>query len=69
MRSQPENDRVLNTYFLSSLVGYSAKLVCIGIFPQNILSKCNFGFARYLPRKQREFIQLAEMIFKITFKI
>jgi hypothetical protein len=39
MRSQLENDRVLKAYFLSSLVGYDAKLTCIVIVTQNILSK------------------------------
>jgi hypothetical protein len=39
LRSQLENDRVLKAYFLSSLVGYSAKLTCIIVVPQNILSK------------------------------
>jgi hypothetical protein len=65
MGSQLENDRVLNTYFLSSLVGHSAKLRSIVVVPQNILSKkCDFGFARYLPREQKEFAQLGEMRFK-----
>jgi hypothetical protein len=39
MRSQLKNDRVLKAYFLSSLVGYYAKLTCIVIVTQNILSK------------------------------
>jgi hypothetical protein len=33
------------------------------------VKKCNLGFARYLSGKQREFIQLGEMRFKITFKM
>jgi hypothetical protein len=39
MGSQLENDRVLNVYFRGLLVGYSAKLTCIFIVPQNIPSK------------------------------
>jgi hypothetical protein len=39
MRSRLENDRVLKAYFLSSFVGYSVKLACIVIVPQNSLSK------------------------------
>jgi hypothetical protein len=39
MRSQLENDRVLKAYFLSLLVGYSAKLMCIVTDRQNIMSK------------------------------
>jgi hypothetical protein len=42
MRSQLKNDRILSVYFLSSLVGYDAKLTArtwIVIIPQNILSK------------------------------
>jgi hypothetical protein len=32
------------------------------------VKKCNFRLARYLPSKQREFIPLGEIRFKITFK-
>jgi hypothetical protein len=39
MRSQLENERVLNAYFRSSLVGYSAKLTEIAIVPQNIITE------------------------------
>jgi hypothetical protein len=67
MRIQLGNDQVLNAYFLSSLVGYSAKLTRVVIVPRNTLSKCFFGFARHLPRKPREFVQLGEITFKMTF--
>jgi hypothetical protein len=32
------------------------------------VKKCNFGFARYLPSKQKEFVPLGEIRFKIIFE-
>jgi hypothetical protein len=71
MRSQLENNPVLDVYFLSSLVGYSVELICIVLSLRIFYQKCNFGFARYLPHKQREFAQLGEIRFKMqnTFHV
>jgi hypothetical protein len=73
VRSQLENDRVLNAYFLSSLVIYSAKLTSCNIDfyrpSEYSARKCNFGFARYLPRKRRGFVKLGEVRFKVIFKM
>jgi hypothetical protein len=68
MRRQIENDRILNTYFLSSVVGYSAKLTPSSIDfdrpSEYSVKNCDFGFARHLPSKQKEFVELGEIKFK-----
>jgi hypothetical protein len=69
MRGQLENYRVLKTYFLSSLVEYSAKLACVVIVPQNILSKVQFRICEMSPLETEGICPTREMRFKITFKM